>query len=335
MEKVRYEIDPHNRLIAKISRRRSGPPQFRYVIDGEFKTSPSNTLIYHIKSPSKAVLKDLDLPYQVRIDGTWSLTKNYDLRLSFDKCELEGFRNDVTLKGEIVSANADSLLFAVTKKTGDGSGETRVLRLEGIWQADRDNRLTFKVKKEGNKYDTLTFEGRWDINNNHKIVYKYSKGGKKNEKTILFEGFWNITKKDIITYHLDFMNRSLFNFRVGRGSVSNDSIKYEMGIGLEARERPAKKYLILYGKWNIRKRVGVVFEIDYGGGNKGGINFGAEARLTPDSKIRFDLRTETGEPLGLSLTLSKTILKGEGELYSKALFSEKEKAVYIGGGFKW
>ncbi len=335
MKKIRYEIDPHNKLVAKISRRRSGPPQFRYVIDGEFKPGPFNTLMYHIKSPSKAISEKLNFPYQVKIDGTWSLTKEHDLRLSFDRCKLEGFRNDVVLKGEIISANADSLTFAVTQKTGGESSETRTLSLEGTWQADRYNRLTFKVKRTKDKYDTLTFEGKWDVNKNHKIVYKYLKDGERGEKTILFEGFWNITEKDILTYHLDFMNRSLFNFRVGKGSVSHNSIKYEMGVGLEARRRPAAKYLVLYGKWNIRERAGLIFEIDYGGGRIGGITFGAEARLTADSRIKFDLKTESGEPLRLSLVLSKTILKGAGELYSKALFSEKEKAVYIGGGFRW
>ena len=166
-------------------------------------------------------------------------------------------------------------------------------------------------------------------------MYKYFKDGKRSEKTILFEGFCNITQKDIVTYHLDFMNRSLFNFRVGKGSVSQNSIKYEMGMGLESRRRPAAKYLVLYGKWSIRGRAGLIFEIDYGGGRIGGITFSAEARLAPDSRIKFDLKTDSGKPLSLSLTLSKAILKGAGEFYSKALFSEKEKAVYIGGGFKW
>ncbi|MFH0839862.1 MAG: hypothetical protein V1883_02460 [Candidatus Omnitrophota bacterium] len=335
MEKIKYEIDPHNRLIAKISRRRSGIPKFRHVIDGEFKTGPSNTLIYHIKSPSKGITEELDLPYQVKLGGVWSLTKNHELKLIFDKCQLEGFRNDVVLKGEIIGANSDSILFSVTQKTGDGFSRTSILRLEGIWQADEYNRLMFKAKKESDKYDTLVFEGRWEINKQHKIAYKYAKGRDKSERSVLFDGFWNVTEKDKLTYHLDFMNRSFFNFRVGKGTASQNNIRYEIGIGARAQRRPKARYLVLYGKWNIRKSVGLVFEIDYGDGQTGGIVFTAEAKLTADSRIKFELKTESGKSLGVSLTLSRTILKGVGELYSKVLFSEKEKAVYIGGGVRW
>ena len=335
MEKIRYEIDPHNRLIAKISKRRSGIPKLRYVIDGEFKTGPSNTLIYHVKSPSKSLPEGFDLPYQVKLGGRWSLTKNHELKLTFDKCRLEGFRNDVVLKGEVIGVNSDAILFSITQKAEDGLSRTSILRLEGIWQADERNRLIFKAKKEGERHDTLVFEGRWEINKQHKIAYKYTKGSTKSERSILFDGFWNISRKDRITYHLDFMNRSFFDFRLGKMAALSDSIKCEIGIGARAKRKPKARYLILYGKWNVKKNAGLVFEIDYGDNQTGGMVFTAEARLTPDSRIRFELKTESGKPLGISLTLSKTVLKGAGELYSKALFSEKEKAVYVGGGVRW
>lgn len=335
VKRVVYEIDPHNRLIAGVSLRRSGLPKFRHVIDGVFKIGMGNELVYHVKSPSQGVLKELDLPYQLKLGGTWSLTKNYDLKFTFDKCQLKGFRDEVVLNGEVLNADAGSLEFGITQKTADNAASTYVFKLEGVWRADKHNRLTFKAKKEKGGYDTLTFEGKWEIDKNHKIVYKYSKGPKKSEKSILFDGFWNIAAKNAVTYHLDFMNRSFFNFRVGAASVSRDSIRYEIGIGAEKKRRPAAEYLVLYGKWNIRERVGLIFEIDYGGGQIGGITFGAEARLAQGSKIEFDLKTEAGKPLGISLSLSKSVLNKAGELYSKTLFSEKEKAVYIGGGFKW
>lgn len=335
MKRVIYEIDPHNRLVAGISQKHSGPPKFRHVIDGEFKIGAGNTLFYHIKSPSEGISKELDLPYQLKLEGTWCLAKNHDLKLTFDKCQLKGFRDEIVLKGEILSAGADALIFGITQKTADSTASTHILRLEGVWQADKYNRLTFKAKKENGKYDTLTFEGKWEINKNHNIVYKYYKKPTKTEKTISFDGFWNIAAKNIITYHLDFMNRSFFNFRVGTGNASLDAIKYEIGIGVKQKRRPAARYLVLYGKWHIKERVGLIFEINYGGDRTGGIVFGAEAKLAPGSAIKLDLKTESGKPLGISLCLSKTMLKGAGEFYSKALFSEKEKSVLVGGGFRW
>lgn len=333
--KIKYEVDPHNRLIAKISQRPSAMPQFRYVIDGEFKTGHFNTLIYHVKSPYSDAPVELGLPYQVKLAGRWSMTRDHELKLTFDKCQLEGFRNDIVLKGEIIGADSGAILFSITQKTGNNLIRTSILRLEGIWQADEHNRLIFRAKKENDKYDTLVFEGQWEINKEHKIVYKYTKAKNAREKSILFDGFWNISKKERIIYHLDFMNRSFFDFRLGKGTALSDNIKYEIGMGVLAKRRPKAKYLILYGKWHIKKGIGLVFEIDYGDNQTGGIVFSAEAKLAPDSRIKFELKTGSGEPLGISLVLSKTILKGAGELYSKALFSEKEKALYIGGGVMW
>lgn len=331
MQRLIYEVDPHNRLVVRNGAKNCGPPQFRYVINGEFKMGWKNLLIYQIKSPSKALARQLNLPYQLKLSGKWSLTENHNLKITFDKCALEGFRNEIVLAGEIIGAKSDSLLFSITQKMPDDTTTTRILKLEGVWQADKQNRLTFKVSKGVGLYDTLTFEGAWEIGKNYQISYKY----KETEGLLTLAGFWNITKKDILTYHLDFTNRSFFDFKAGYGRAYSDRIRYEVGIGLKNRKRPWLKEVVLYGKWNIRHGAGLIFEISYGNGQIGGMIFGAEARLGNDSKIEFDLRTESGKPLGVSLALSKTILEGIGELYSKALFSEKEKAIYIGGGFRW
>ncbi len=331
MQRLIYELDPHNRLIVRNGAKSRGPSQFRYVVSGEFKIGEKNSLIYQIKSPSRALARQLNLPYQLKLSGKWSLTENHALKVTFDKCALQGFRNEIVLAGEIIGAESGSLLFSIIQKMPDDTTTTRILKLEGAWQADKQNRLTFKISRGGGLHDTLTFEGAWEIGKNHQISYK----DKKTERSLTFAGFWNITKKDTLTYHLDFINRSFFDFKAGYGRAYNDRIKYEVGIGLKNRKRPLRKEVILYGKWNIKQGAGLIFEINYGNGQIGGMVFGAEARLGNDSKIEFDLRTESKKPLGISLTLSKTILKGAGELYSKALFSEKEKAVCIGGGFRW
>lgn len=338
-EKIRYELDPHNRLIAEPGTAVSGLSQFRYIIDGELKIGNGNALFYHVKSPARGLLRQLNLPYQLKLRGTWSLTENYDLKLTLDKCQLAGFRNEIVLKGEIIGAKSDALLFSITQKTTDDTVSTRILKLEGTWQADKENRLAFKAYREDGKYDTLTFESTWEVGKNHQVVYKYRKNlsekNKKAERSLAFDGFWNINRKNILTYHLDFINRSLFDFRVGCGRADKDSIKYEVGVGFKKKRRPVREYIVLYGRWNLQKGIGLVFEINYGKNQIGGIVFGAEARLKKGARLELNLKTEAGRPLGMSLTLSKEILGGEGELYSKALFSEKEKAVYIGAGFRW
>ena len=49
MPKVRYEVDPHSRLIIKKTGRKSQVPKYRHVADGRFKIGKKNSLTYHIK----------------------------------------------------------------------------------------------------------------------------------------------------------------------------------------------------------------------------------------------------------------------------------------------
>ena len=51
-EKITYEIDPHNRLIAKETNKASAVAGFREVLDGKFSIGESNSLAYHVKKGS-------------------------------------------------------------------------------------------------------------------------------------------------------------------------------------------------------------------------------------------------------------------------------------------
>ena len=98
MEKVRYEIDPHNRLVIKKTGKKTKLARFRRVLDGRFKTDRINSLTYHIKAP---IPQDLNAPHQVKLRGRWSLTKNHDLRLTLDKWRRQTFGDQLTLQGDI------------------------------------------------------------------------------------------------------------------------------------------------------------------------------------------------------------------------------------------
>ena len=74
MQKIRYEVDPHNRLT------RLGPGKFRQVIDGEFKLDDNNSLAYHVKKSD-----NIDIPQQIKFSGDWSLDTGHNLILTLDK----------------------------------------------------------------------------------------------------------------------------------------------------------------------------------------------------------------------------------------------------------
>ncbi|OGW85358.1 MAG: hypothetical protein A2987_04480 [Omnitrophica bacterium RIFCSPLOWO2_01_FULL_45_10] len=164
MQRIRYEVDPFNRLIIDKRAKKSGLPKFRKVIDGRFKIDGKNELDYHVKAPLE---ESEHIPHQFKIKGRWSLTDDHDLRLTIEKSGRETFGDEITLKGQILDVNENSLLFAVTTRQDKNKYSTYLLRLGGSWKADKFNRLSFYIEKEKGKYDILTFNGVWEIDKNH------------------------------------------------------------------------------------------------------------------------------------------------------------------------
>ena len=346
MEKVRYEIDPHNRLVVKetikkrkkeITRfKRTHLPRFRKVVDGHFKIDKGNTLTYHVKAP---VPRDTSIPHQVKLKGKWSLTKSHDLRLTLDKWGRQTFGDQLTLQGNIIDVKKNSLLFAVTTRTKEATKSTRILKLQGSWQADKNNRLGFWVRKEEGRHDILTFNGMWKINKNHQIIYRYEKAEliRRHKKihTIIFKGHWDIKDKARISYVIDRNTNSIFHFQTSLGIFKDNYIKYEVGIKLSDRPKPTRKTITLFGKWKLKKNIGLIFEVEYGDKKVQAIVFGGEAKLTDKDTVSFRLKNNLNKDITANLKLSRKILKGDGETFVRALKSKRESAVFVGGGWRF
>lgn len=299
-EKISYEIDPQNRLVYSETGKESKVPRYRKVLDGNFSLDTDHTLTYHIKQP-----QGTDVPRLIR------------------------------LSSEIISAKDDELAFAVTTKDANGNIRISILKLTGAWQADKFNRLTFAVTKESGPTDKLTFKGGWEINNQNQIVYTYTKANlktkQKEENTLTFKGYWDITQKDRIAYALNKEINSVFDFKVSIERPQYNYLKYQIGIG----SRPAKKELLVFGRWRIDQSKGLLFEIEYENGETKAITFGAVCNLSKDKALEFKLKNNRREGLGINLKLSKTILKGQGEAFIQALVSRKEVELISGAGFRW
>lgn len=337
MKKVRYEIDPYNRLVLDNSGDRSNAlPKFRKVLDGRFRIGEGNELSYLVKAPLSGTE---DIPNQLQLKGRFSLTDDHDLCLTLDKQYREMFGDRLVLEGEIADVDANSLLFAVTTKTESGTF-TYALNIEGVWKADENNRLSFYIKKEKGRYDILTFNGVWEIDKNYRIIYCYEKTGlirkKTRTHTLTFEGRWDIKEKFRISYMLAGDTDSAFTFRSGFGIFKKDLIRYEVGITLSGRLRPAVRKIALWGRWNLRRGVGLVFEIGYAGRDKRPIVFGADARLSHGDTVSFKLTSaDGGNDMGAELELSRKILEGSGEAFLRILKSKQESAVYAGAAWRW
>jgi len=333
---IRYEIDPYNRLVLKKSAGEGGLSKFRQVLEGRFRLDADNELSYHVKAP---LSNAENAPNQLRLKGEWSLTDHHELCLIVDKDYRDTFGDRLTLRGEMLDADESSLAFAVTTKKGQGES-TYVLSLSGSWKADGHNRLSFHVRKEGGKYDVLTFNGVWDLDDNHQIIYEYEKASlirkKKRSHTLTFRGHWDIRNKYRISYVLSGSRDSVFDFQANAGVFKENYIEYELGIRLNGRIRPVKQVVTISGRWLLKKGSGLSFEISYADGRISAVTFGAEARLAGKDTICFELKDDAaGRDLGISLELSRRLLKGNGEAFLRLLRSKKESAAYVGSAWRW
>ncbi|NQT06912.1 MAG: hypothetical protein HQ575_05160 [Candidatus Omnitrophica bacterium] len=339
MEKVRYEIDPHNRLVIEKTGKKADISRFRRVLDGRFKTGPDNSLMYHVKSTIGGTGADSGIPHQVKLRGVWSLSDNHDLKLTLDKWGRQTFGDQLTLQGEILDARKNKLIFAVTTRSKEKTASAYILKLEGAWQADENNRLTFRVNKEDGRHDVLTFNSAWEIGKNYQIIYRYAKSRltRKRDKThtITFKGHWDIKDRARVSYVLDKDTHSAFNFTTSLGIFEKSKIKYEIGIGLSDKPQEEKRTLTLFGRWTIKKGVGVTFEVRYKGRTISKIIFGAQARLTERDTVSFKLINEKRNDTGAEIELSHDILKGDGRAFLKLLKSRKEAAIYAGAAWRW
>jgi len=330
MERIRYEVDPHNRLIAERTGEESGVSRFRQVLDGRFKIGIDNSLTYHIKK-SQAI----DIPQQIKFSGNFSLGQDHSLVFTLDKWNNQCEGNQLVIKGDIIDAKSNELSFSAVTRDASGFRQIYILKLSGLWQADEYNRLAFNVEREGGPVDRFTFEGAWEVNKQNQIVYNYTRTALKRKekitKAITFKGYWDIAEKYRISYVLNKKLRSQFDFEIILGNAFKQMLVYEIGIGAI----PERKIITLFGRWSLNERLGLLFEVKYAGAEIQAIIFGASCKLNKDCTITFNLKDGLNKDLGMEVQLSRRIFKSQTEAFTKALLSRKEVNILAGIGFRW
>jgi hypothetical protein len=330
MKKVRYELDPYNRLVVNL-------PAFRQVIDGRFKVGPDNELAYHVKSP---LSQGENIPHQIGLKGSWSLTPDHRLRFTLDKSGRRTFGDKLDFHADIIGADSGAVLFGITTITKDLVRSTYVLRLEGSWKADRRNRLTFSVKREKNASDILTFCAKWEVDKSNSIIYKYEssrllkKIGRVHSLTL--NGYWDMNRPGRISYVMNADTASGFEFNASIARLAAGYIKCAVGAGISGRLSPSLRTIKLTGQWGFRKGSGIVFEIGYEDGRTHAIIFSADVKLSSKNTVSLRLRSRPdGSDLGASVELARDVFDGEGQMFLRALASRKESSLCIGAAWPW
>src|SRR3989338_973850 len=329
-EKIRYEIDPHNRLVYEKTGKESEVPRFRAVLDGAFEVDENNNVTYHVKKSQVS-----DIPQQVKLRGKLALDNEHNLVLTLDKWGNQIAGNKLTVESELIDAKDNKLSFAVTSKDSENNTHIYIIKIGGRWQADEYNRLSFNIEKETGATDRITLRGAWEVNQQNELMYTYEKSvsGKKEKitKTLTLKGYWEIAGKHRIIYVLNKEIGSEFDFKVSVGKPAARGLEYELGVGA----RPSKKTITLFGEWKVSKKIGLLFEMPYEEGKVRSVILGGWGRLDKNHKLEIRLQNKIGEDLGIDVKLSRSLLEGQGEAFIRALRSQKEVSIVAGAGFRW
>lgn len=295
--KVYYEVDPHNRLVIESPPHKSNVKRFRKVVEGRFKIDAKNQLYYEVLKSSET-----DTPQKIKFSGKYSLDKKHNLIYTLDKWSNQCEGNRIRLKTKLMDAGKNEIMFLVqSRDPSKGKRRIYTMKLRGKWQADKNNRLTFTVDKQGDK---LILSNAWQINKNNEIVYRYG----RQPETVALKGKWEIKDKYRLGYVLDKRLDSGFDFRASLGQIvpkkKKTYLRFDVIINASKRKRIKRK-----------------------------IVFCGTCKLAKDKKILLEFSPHKGKRLSLKLT--KAILDKKGLVYIESFIRDKER--YLGGGiaFRW
>ncbi|MFA6636711.1 MAG: hypothetical protein WCV56_06385 [Candidatus Omnitrophota bacterium] len=259
------------------------------------------------------------IPRKTVIDGKWSLTDEYDLKLSVSASDSAYFGRTIILKGDILAASSSGLIFRIRHCDALSGTRYGTVELKGVWAADSKNRISFRVAKADGRYDVLTFQGIWNIGSNNELSYKMVttelKTKTKKEKTLVFRGHWDLYRTRIV-YSLEGTDTSFFSFKAAVQTKSimakQGEIRYQLGMGVSSRRDKGGKSsrtVTIYGIWKFSRDLKVSFEIKGPATEKREIIFGIDKVFAENRNITVSLKDKKGEKMGMDVTFSKVFAK--------------------------
>ncbi|HXV19190.1 MAG TPA: hypothetical protein VD883_03845, partial [Candidatus Omnitrophota bacterium] len=199
----------------------------------------------------------------------------------------------------------------------------------------------FEAEKKGGRTDALTFTGTWKVGPGHEILYTYDttnlRTKKKTSRTLVFSGFWDISKDRRLVYRLSGGTDSAFSFR---GAFQTKSILAKAGeiryqAGVEAGGKHKLQTIALFGKWKLSRSLALSYEIKYADGRKRAIRFGAEHALGRGRDIAVELVSSGGRPLGIEVIFTKDFFGKDGQAFIRLRRSAEESGAEAGLRIKW
>ncbi len=220
-----------------------------------------------------------------------------------------------TFRRRFIAAESDCLLIETIQTFSKTKRQSlRLVRVKGTWRANEHNELVFQAasrRGSAKSPEKYTFKGAWKINKNQQIEYSCGEG----PDTLTFKGHWDISSVNKLVYILEGSSTSRFEFKVQLESPTlypkEGQIRYRLGIGTRKSRLSGGQLLILYGEWKIGRNLSLSFRMDYGQGRVREIKFGAAVTFGRN-EVEFSLKSESGQPLGITLTMTHRFLKLAG-----------------------
>lgn len=328
--KYEYSLDSNGCLIART------PDKRLLRLKGKLGIDKDNRLIYRLNEPA-AWRRNYRIPGKIVFKGSWQLSRNRDLELVLSKGKNQREGEILTIKGAIISAQGNSLVFETRARDENGLLHVQILQLSVIWLADKDNHLSFVVKKH--IPDILTLEGNWRINRNQQLTYTYEKTELKRKtkvaEVLTFEGSWQFSKPDRLTYVLSQGSDSKFDLRAQIETpniyAQDGAIKYRLGAGVREGRKIKEKIISIYGVWKLSRKLGLSFQINYGKERFSEAEFGADIALGRRNDVSFSLKNKEGKPLGINVIFRHKFLKSlDAEAFLRLKVSAREREAGIG-----
>lgn len=266
------------------------------------------------------------------VEGDWQLTPDHEVRYKKKAKEEE-----VRFKGSIVAFEPGALLISVTEKQEDQRVTTRIVKLTGTWKTDSQNRIQFDVERQRGKNNRLCFTGSWAVGDNHEIVYSYTEKGRTRLQSITISGYWDVSEKNRLTYYVGADTSQAFRFRGAFQTQSifakENELRYQFGVEVDGKR--TLKTITLFGKWKMSRKLGLSFEIEYAGGRKRAIEFGAEYHLDKNHGLVAAVRSTDDDPLGVEVIFTRDFVQSEGQAFLRLYRSIEESRAEAGARFRW
>ena len=305
-----YRTDSRNRLIITAGSKNNARI---FILGGAFGLDRRNRLTYTISRPAYW-RRRIASSNTIVFDGSWGLDSGQKLVYTLHQTKNQYYGDRLHLNADLVQTDEHSLVFSVASRQEDGGYSVRLLKFQGEWQAQKDERLSFLIQTSGETQEKFTFSGRWQVRNNQ-LIYTCqrlaSSGKRKEEHTLAFKGYWSLDDDRRLSYMLSAGTRlCAFEFVFGHYYIRTDRNQLQFRLGAGVTAGPGRKRVVTFtGEWRLAGRTAISFCAEGGLAGQPGLRFGLGRFLLKDKRVTAELQTTAGKPLGVSLEFEQQFLE--------------------------